>query len=468
MKAALEIAHDVRSGRVTALAVAEDCLDRLARADELCAVTRVLAERARHEARQVDAAVSKGIDPGPLAGVPYGVKDLFDVAGLPTTAGSAIYADAPPAAQDAEAIRRLRDAGAVLVATLNMDEFAYGFATINARHGTTRNPHDHARLAGGSSGGSAAAMAAGLLAFTLGSDTNGSIRVPASGLYGLKPTHGGLPMAGIFPLAESFDDIGPFTTSIADMRAVWQVLSGRADEQNASPIRIARLGGRFRDNARPAQLDAIDAIAFGDTNGAFGDTNGAFGDTNGASTAPLIELPGVARARSAAFLITAYEGGTLHRAALNREAMRFDPATRDRLIAGALVPRDLYEQAIAFRAELQARVARETAAYDVFLAPATPCEAPLIGDPHIGPQILIDGALRPARTDLGIHTQPISFLGLPSLAVPLLRPGQLPLGLQLIGQPGGEAMLFRCAAALEQAGFIGVTAPATVRLEETT
>ena len=303
MKRALAIADDVRSGRITALAVAEDCLAALARADELRAVTRILADRARQEARQVDAAISQGIDPGPLAGVPYGVKDLFDVAGISTTAGSAIYADAAPAVEDAEAIRRLHRAGAVLAATVNMDEFAYGFATINARHGTTRNPHDHARLAGGSSGGSAAAVAAGLLPFTLGSDTNGSIRVPASltGVYGLKPTHGGLPIGGVFPLAESFDDIGPFTASLADMRALWQVLSGRAAEHSEAPIRMARLGGRFRENAQAEQLAAIDAIA---------------------PDAQVIELPDIARARSAAFLITAYEGGTLHREALSREAIR--------------------------------------------------------------------------------------------------------------------------------------------------
>ena len=133
------------------------------------------------------------------------------------------------------------------------------------------------------------------------------------------------------------------------------------------------------------------------------------------------------------------------------------------MIAGALLPSQIHEQALAFRTELLARVAQEAASYDVFLAPATPCVAPLVVDPHI----LIDGALRPARADLGIHTQPLSFLGLPSLAVPLLRPGLLPLGLQLIGQPGGEAVLFRCAAALAQAGFIGVTPPASLRLEET-
>ena len=440
MRHALEIAADVRNGRTTARAIVEACLERLA-TDDLCAVTRVLTDRARQEAGQVDAAISLGLDPGPLAGVPYGVKDLFDVAGLATTAGSTIYADAAPATKDAAAIGLLRDAGAVLVATLNMDEFAYGFATINARHGTTRNPHDRARLAGGSSGGSAAVVAGGLLPFALGSDTNGSIRVPASltGIYGLKPTHGALPMGGTFPFADSFDDIGPFTNSLADMQALWRVLSGKSDEGDGALIRVARLGGRFRENAQDAQLAAIDAIA---------------------PAAPLIELPDIARARSAAFLITAYEGGTLHREALHREAMRFDPATRDRLIAGALVPRGLYEEAMAFKAHARAAVVESMTGFDVLLAPSTPCEAPPIADP----QITIDGALCPARANLGIHTQPISFLGLPSLAVPLLRPGQLPLGLQLIGAPGGEATLFRYAAQLEQAGFIGVTAPASALL----
>ncbi|HEU0065753.1 MAG TPA: amidase family protein, partial [Sphingomonas sp.] len=224
MTHALDIAAAVRSGRITARAVLDDHLSALAAdGDRLCAVTRLLGDRAHEDAALVDRAIAEGRDPGPLAGVPYGVKDLFDVAGLPTSAGSTLYADAPPAVRDAQAVERLRAAGAVLVATLNMDEFAYGFATINARHGTTRNPHDESRIAGGSSGGSAAIVAAGLLPFSLGSDTNGSIRVPCAltGLYGLKPTHGALPMDGVFPFAESFDDIGPMARSLADLVAVW-------------------------------------------------------------------------------------------------------------------------------------------------------------------------------------------------------------------------------------------------------
>ncbi|EIZ81030.1 putative glutamyl-tRNA(Gln) amidotransferase subunit A [Novosphingobium sp. Rr 2-17] len=437
MKTALEIAAAVRSGRISALAVAEDCLAALAAANgTLIAVTRLLADRARADAAAVDALVAAGKDPGPLAGVPFGVKDLFDVAGLPTTAGSTIYTDAAPALADAQAVARLCAAGAVLVATLNMDEFAYGFATINAAYGTTRNPHDPSRLSGGSSGGSAAVVAAGLLPFSLGSDTNGSVRVPASltGTYGLKPSHADLPLGGVFPFAESFDDIGHFANSAADMTLIWEVLSGREAKCELQDFRIARLGGRFRENAEADQIAAIDAIA---------------------PAAPLIELPEIARARSAAFLITAYEGGALHREALAADPMRFDPQVRDRLLAGALLPDELYAEAQAFRAEYRARIEALVADYDVLLAPATPTVAPLVSDPRI----LIDGALSPARADLGIHTQPISFTGLPSLSVPLYRPGKLPIGLQLIGRPGGEADVFAFAAWLEAQGIIGVTMP---------
>lgn len=445
MRQALTIAADVRSGRVTATEIVERCLVALAGSDPLVAVTRVLADRARHEAKLVDIAVAQGRDPGPLAGVPYGVKDLFDVTDLPTTAGSTLYADAPPAPTDADAIRRLRDAGAILIATLNMDEFAYGFATINARHGTTRNPHDLDRLAGGSSGGSAAIVASGVLPFALGSDTNGSIRVPASltGLYGLKPTHDDLPMAGVFPFAESFDDIGPFATSVADIRCIWNILRGAvpADTEDHA-FRIAQLGGRFLENADPDQRAAIATIA---------------------PDAPILDLPDIARARSAAFLITAYEGGTLHRAALAEAAMTFDPATRDRLIAGALIPRTLYDAAQEFRRDFKTKIVDLVAEYDVLLAPATPCVAPLVADPRI----LIDGVLKPARSDLGIHTQPISFTGLPSLSVPLNRPGRLPLGLQLIGRPNGESTLFAFAAMLEAQGLIGTSPPPDYRGIET-
>lgn len=436
------IAAAVRTGQVSAVSLAERAIAAIRLRDGVIgAVTRLLDERALAAAARVDALVAAGRDPGVLAGVPFGVKDLFDVAGLPTTAGSALLEGAAPAVRDALAIRRLTDAGAVLVATLNMDEFAYGFATVNARHGTTRNPHDPARLCGGSSGGSAAAVAADMVPLALGSDTNGSIRVPASlcGLFGLKPTHGDLPMEGVFPFVDSFDDIGPFAASLEDLRLAWRVLRGWEDgaEQPGGPIRAARLGGWFARNADPDVAAALEAIA------------------PVAGGLPVAELPHVDGARSAAFLMTAAEGGARHLPALRQQALAFDPATRDRLIAGALLPASVYCAARRFRARFRRAAEHLLERYDVLIAPATPTVAPLVRDPTIP----VDGQRVAARANLGLYTQPISFIGLPVLSVPIRRPGRLPLGLQLIGAPGAEARLFAFAEKLSEVGLIGATLP---------
>jgi len=398
---AWDIAAAVRAGTTSARAEAEAALARIAAGADLLAVTRVLAERALAEADAVDAQVARGEDPGPLAGVPYGVKDLFDVAGLSTTAGAGAREHAPAAAADAEAIRRLRAAGAVLVCTLNMDEYAYGFVTDNARWGITRNPRDPARFAGGSSGGSAAAVAAGLVSFALGSDTNGSIRIPSSlcGVWGIKPTHESLPLAGVFPFVETLDDIGVMAGSAADLALVDGVLRGDAGVAETGPVAI--LGGWFARHLSPEMQDAMAALAR------------RLGDP------PVVEIAGVEAARSAAFLLTAYEGGHFHAPMLAREAMGYDPATRDRLIA---------------MAALQAR-------WPVLIAPTVPGPAPLIADPTIP----IDGVPRPARANLGLFTQPISFLGLPVVAMPLAVPG-LPLGVQVIGRRGDDRALLAWAA----------------------
>jgi aspartyl-tRNA(Asn)/glutamyl-tRNA(Gln) amidotransferase subunit A len=345
--------------------------------------------------------------------------------------------DAEPATRDAEAVRRLHAAGAILVATCNMDAFAYGFATINHAYGTTRNPHDHARIAGGSSGGSAAAVAAGLVPLSLGSDTNGSIRVPAGlcGLYGLKPTHGALPMEGVFPFVDSFDDIGPFTTSAADLQLAWQALGGTSTDRGHG--RVARLDGWFSQGVCGALAAGIDAIA---------------AHLGGI---PTVELPDVGRARSAAFLMSAAEGGALHLPELRRRPLAYDPQVRDRLLAGALLPASAYRAAERFRAWFRDAAARVFERFDVLIAPSAGVEAPLVDDPVVE----VDGTRVPARAHLGIYTQPLSFIGLPVVAVPLRRPGKLPLGLQLVGRPGGEAALFALAQELEAAGLIGATAP---------
>jgi len=261
-----------------------------------------------------------------------------------------------------------------------MDAFAYGFATINARFGTTRNPHEPLRIAGGSSGGSAAAVAGGVVPISLGSDTNGSVRVPAAlcGVYGLKPTHGALPMDGVYPFVESFDDIGPFATSVADLRLVWDALGGEA---TGSPgQRVARLGGWFAANVCGELVTGIDGIA---------------AHLGGVET---VELPRTDAARSAAFLMTAAEGGARHLTALRTRPLDFDPAVRDRLIAGAMLPASAYFAAQRFRLWFREQAARLFEDYDVLIAPAAGAVAPTIEDPTI----LVDGervAARAAPTD---------------------------------------------------------------------
>jgi len=271
----------VRAGRVSARAVAEAALAQIAaRGPAVNAFTTVLAEQARADADRVDAAIVAGGAAGPLAGLPFAVKNLFDVAGLTTLAGSRIHASRPPAARDAAAVAALRRAGAVLVGSLNMDEYAFGFTTENSHYGATRNPHDRERVAGGSSGGSGAAVAAGLVPLTLGSDTNGSIRVPASlcGVFGLKPTYGRVSRAGTALFAGSFDHVGPLARSARDLAVAFDALQGpdaadpAASRRPAEPcrpelsrgiagLRFAVADGHFSRGGEPAVLAAVGTVA---------------------------------------------------------------------------------------------------------------------------------------------------------------------------------------------------------------
>ena len=432
----LEIANAVRTGSRTAESVTLDALDRIAQLNpQLRAVTRTLTDRALRRARFVDSQVARGIDPGMLAGVPFGVKDLFDIAGLPNTAGAQMRQAAPCAHEDAAAICRLEAAGAVLVATLNMDAYAYGFVTDNAFHGITRNPNDIERFAGGSSGGSAAAVAGQILPLTLGSDTNGSIRVPAAlcGIYGLKPTHNGLPMDGVFPFVQSLDDIGPFASSLADLKLSYEVLQGaRLDPLSPASLRVGRLDGWFNQNLDAGLVTALVAI------------DRVLGGL------PVVDLAEAESARSAAFVLTAMEGGAGHIDSLRRAAMAYDPGVRDRLIAGALLPTPVLREMQAFRTMFTGRINEVFERFDVLLAPAVGCRAPRIDDPYID----VRGSRVPARSHLGMLTQPLSFAGLPVLAAPLPVTG-LPLGVQLVGAPGSESKLFALAEMLQGQCLLG-------------
>src|SRR5262249_26709029 len=218
-----------RTRRTSAREVVTGALERIERRDRILnCFTRVLGEVAIADADRVDRIIATGGDPGPLAGVPFAVKNLFDVGGVTTLAGSRIHPQPPPAPRDAPAVGSLRRAGAVLVGCLNMDEYAFGFTTENTHYGPTHNPHDLTRMAGGSSGGSAAAVAAGLVTLSLGSDTNGSIRVPAAlcGVFGLKPTFGRVSRAGVVLFAGSLDHVRPFARAVRDLALAFDAIQG--------------------------------------------------------------------------------------------------------------------------------------------------------------------------------------------------------------------------------------------------
>ena len=346
---AVTTAAAVRDRHISAVEVVGDALKRIeARDRELNCFTAVTAETALVDAEQIDRRIADGQDPGPLAGVPFAVKNLFDVAGLITLAGSKINAEKPAATRDAAAIAAMKQAGAVLVGALNMDALAYGFVTENFHYGTTCNPHDLTRIAGGSSGGSAAAVAAGLVPMTLGSDTNGSIRVPAAlcGVYGMKPTYGRLSRAGVALLASSLDHIGPFARSVRDIATVFDALQG-PDEHDpvctARPpelclpqlshgiegLRIAIAGDYFAKGAYAEALEAVEQVA------------------RALSVTEHVTLPESHRARAAAYIITASEGANLHLADLRSRPHDFDPATRDRFLADALIPASWYHPGAA-------------------------------------------------------------------------------------------------------------------------
>src|SRR5450432_1584819 len=458
---ASEIAHAVAGRKMSALAATDAALARIAARDPvLNCFTDVVADRARARARAIDAAIAAGKNPGPLAGVPFAVKNLFDVQGLTTRAGSKINRDLSPSPRDATLIERMEAAGAVLVGALNMGEYAYDFTGENVHDGPSRNPHDLTRMTGGSSGGSGGAVGGGLVPIALGSDTNGSIRVPSSfcGIFGLKPTYGRLPRSRSFPFVFSLDHLGPFARNVSDLALAYDAMQGPDPDdaarttrpaepvnallaQDIGGLRIAIAGGYFQKNVFPEATEAVARIAK------------ALGVTR------TVEIPEAARARAAAYVITATEGASLHLDRLRRRPQDFDPAVRDRLIAGAMIPAPLVDRAQKFRRWYRAAVLELFKSVDVIIAPATPCVATKLGQATF----VLDGVELPVRANIGVHTQPISFIGLPVVAVPVpLEP--MPIGVQIIAAPWREHIALRVAYELEKTGVAATPSPRGIQL----
>jgi amidase/aspartyl-tRNA(Asn)/glutamyl-tRNA(Gln) amidotransferase subunit A len=333
-----------------------------------------------------------------------------------------------------------------------MDEYAYGFTTENTHYGPTRNPHDFERISGGSSGGSGAAVAGGQVPLALGSDTNGSIRVPSSlcGVWGLKPTFGRLTRRGTYPFVHSIDHLGPLADSVEGLALPYDAMQGPdtldpgCHAQRSQPVsaalsrglqglRIGVLGGYFHDNATPAAR-AVAALA--------ANTLGAVDE---------VQWPDAALGRAAAFIVTAAEGGSLHMADLRERTDDFEPLSVDRFIAGALQPAHWYLQAQRYRRVYRDKVNALFEDWDLLVAPATPVSAPLIGTEWIE----INGVKHPCRPAMGLLTQPISFAGCPVVAAPMWPEGTggMPIAVQLIAAPCREDIALRAAMVLQDAGI---------------
>ena len=448
---ALEIAAAVRAGRTSAAAATAAAFARIeARNARINAFTALMRNDAMKQAERIDALVRSGADPGPLAGVPFAVKDLYDVAGHVTRSGAKIHAERPPAVRTATVVQRLQDAGAVLLGHLNMEEYAYGFFTDNQHFGRTLNPHDATRTAGGSSGGSAAAVAAGFVPIALGSDTNGSIRVPAAfcGVFGLKPTFGRLSRAGATLFVSSFDHVGPFARNVADLAAVYDAMQGYdAADPVCRDIPVVPVS--------PGLNGGIGGLRFGMPRGYFAQVlddpcRAGLDSVAAALGARAIEVADcMDAARAAAFVITSVEAFAGRQPELASRLADFDPKTRYRFLAGALMPGPWYAKAQAFRTWFAGQAREWFAHSDILVLPVSPIQAPQFGQS----EAQAGGSSLPIRLLLARFVQPLALLGYPIVVVPLPGPNGLPVGVQLMGRPFEENKVLRAAAWLEANGI---------------
>ncbi|BBF99152.1 MULTISPECIES: amidase [Pseudonocardia] len=421
------------SGELSPTDHVDDVLARLERDETGCVIT-LDADRARERAAELTASAARGERMGPLHGVAVGIKDLIDVAGLPTRCGSRLLADAPPAAADAAVVALLRAAGAVVVGKLHTHEFAYGPVGDTAATGPCRNPHDLSRITGGSSSGSAAAVAAGHLPLAVGTDTGASVRTPAAlcGVAGLKPRRGAIPGAGVFPLAESFDTVGLLATDAASL-AVARAALGGPGPANPGAVRVGIAGGGWWRPHEPVLADAVrtaaDALAGLD------------------HTVSEVDTPGVAELAATYPVITGAEAYATHRDWYATRRDEYQTATAQRLAPHAEAPAHTYVDARRARRRLaSALVEHLRGRADVLVCPTTRLRATPIGADTV-PTPAGDVAVRPSLLET---TSPFNLTDLPVVALPVPVPG-LPAGIQLVGVTVGEAELLGLAGALERA-----------------
>ncbi|MCF6468784.1 amidase [Nonomuraea sp. MG754425] len=424
-----DLARDLRDGRVTSVALVERALGAVAALDPaLNAFVTVDAAGALAAARRADEELAAGADRGPLHGLPVAVKDLIMVAGLPATMGSRHFANHVPGS-DAVCVTRLREAGAVIVGKTTTHEFAYGPTGDRSANGPSRNPRDPARMSGGSSGGSAAAVAAGIVPLAIGTDTGGSVRIPAAlcGIAGFKPAYGAIPAGGVFPLSRSLDHVGVMAGDAAGCLLAYRCLGGDVARAEPGAVRVGWLDPAGLSDGDVRVADAVRAAA-----------------DAGIGGMEEVKLPeGFAQeVRETYTAIQSAETAAVHAERLARAPELFEAEVLERLRVAAELPGWRYVRALEARDQLAEAAEALFGRHDVLALPAAPIVAPLLGQRELE----LDGrpvAVRPALLSL---TSPWNVFGLPALTVPAGTVAGLPVGLQLVARPGAEARLFAVAA----------------------
>jgi len=449
-----ELGRMVATKQVSPVEVVRTYLERISGLDPTVrAFITVSADAALEAARAAESVLMAGHPVGPLHGVPWAPKDLYSTKGLRTTGGSKILGEWVPS-EDSTVVARLTRAGAIVLGKLNMHEFAYGPEGINAHYGDTRNPWsaDAHRIAGGSSSGSGAAVAAALAPGSLGSDTGGSIRIPASlcGITGLKPTYGRVSRAGVLPLAWSMDHVGPMTRSARDCALMLSAIAGydpadpttsvlpvpdygAALTGDVKGLRVGLLRAHFTDPAAPEVRAAVEGVAKQLEQG------GALVDD--------VNLTQVIHVATASAAIVASEALAYHAPWMRSRAQDYQPDVRERLRLGAFVNGAHYVRAQQIRALVAREIDEALARRDVLLAPATPLVAPVLGERETA---LGDGP-SDVRAALLRCTRPFNFSGHPACAAPCgFTAAGLPIGAQIVGRPFDEATVLRVVDAYQR------------------
>lgn len=439
----------LRRGKVSPVDLVESALERIQRLNPAFnAFVTVLSEPARKQARAAEREIARGRWRGPLHGIPLSLKDNFWTRGIRTTAGSKILKDFVPG-EDSEIALRLARAGAIVIGKTNMHEFAYGITSENPHFGSPRNPWDRERITGGSSGGSAAAVASGMGLGSFGTDTGGSIRIPSAlcGLTGLKPTFGLASVAGTIPLSESLDHVGPLARSAVDACLLLEATAGDYPKGKVRPhhAKLRRKPRRLR-LGRPREyfFDRLDGEVRGQIEAAL-ERFRSLG-----ARVETVEIPGLARATEAGTIIAFAEAARYHERQgwFPSRAGEYGEDVRGRLEMGRDVRATDYLRALEAKLETQRAFDAALERFDAIVAPASPIPAPRIGEL----ELKIEGAKESVRSLLVGTSRPANVSGHPAMSIPcgFTRAG-LPVGLQLIGPRWGEARLLAIAAAYQEA-----------------